>query len=42
MFLNYVIDEIIRVMLTTLALMLRCVQTIWVSVKERPRVGERE
>ncbi len=40
-FLNYVIDKIVRVVLTTLALMLRCVQTICVSVRERPREGER-
>ncbi len=41
-FLNYVTDKIIRVVLTTLAIMLRCVQTMCVSVKERPRAGERE
>ncbi len=41
-FLNYVTDKIIRVVLTTLGLMLRCVQTICVSVRERPRAGERE
>ncbi len=45
-FLNYVTDKIVRVVLrvvlTTLALMLRCVQTICVSVKESPRTGERE
>ncbi len=39
---NYVTDKIIRVALTTLALMLRCVQTISVSVRERQRAGERE
>ncbi len=40
-FLNYVTDKIFRVVLTTLALMLRCVQTICVSVRERPRARER-
>ncbi len=40
--LNYVTDKIVRVVLTTLALMLRCVKTISVSVRERPRAGERE
>ncbi len=39
-FLNYVTDKIVIVVLTTLALMLRCVQTICVSVRERPRAGE--
>ncbi len=39
-FLNYVTDKIVRVVLTTLALMLRCVETICVSVRERPRAGE--
>ncbi len=34
-FLNYVTDKIIRVVLITLALMIRCVQTICVSVRER-------
>ncbi len=41
-FLNYVNDKIIRVVLTTLVLMLRCVQTICASMRERPRAGERE
>ncbi len=41
-FLNYVTDKIVKVVLTTLALMLRCVQTICVSVRERPSAGERE
>ncbi len=41
-FLNNVTDKIVRVVLSTLALLLRCVQTICVSVRERPRVGERE
>ncbi len=41
-FINYVTDKIVRVVLITLALMLRCVQTICVSVRERPRAGERE
>ncbi len=36
-FLNHVTDKIVRVVLTTLALMIRCVQTICVSVRERPR-----
>ncbi len=40
-FLNYVTDKIARVVLILLALMLRCVQTICVSVRERPRAGER-
>ncbi len=42
-FLNYVNAKIVRVVLTTLAIMLRCVQTIiYVSLSERPRAGERE
>ncbi len=36
-FFNYVTDKIIRVVITTLPLMLRCVQTKCVSVRERPR-----
>ncbi len=36
-FVNYVTDKIVRVVLITLSLMLRCVQTICVSVRERPR-----
>ncbi len=39
-FLNYVTDKIFRVVLITLALMIRCVQTICVSARERPRAGE--
>ncbi len=42
-FLNYVTDKIIRVALNTLALMLKCVQTMCVSEGEtesrRERVG---
>ncbi len=43
-YLNYVTDKIVRVVLTTLALMLRCVQTITLcaSLREKPRAGERE
>ncbi len=41
---NYVSDKTVRVVLSTLALMSRCVQTIKLcaSVRERPRAGERE
>ncbi len=41
-FLNYVTDQIFRVVLITLVLMIMCVQTICVSMREGPRVGERE
>ncbi len=41
-FLNYVTDKIVRVVLITLALMIKYVQTICVSVRERQRAGERE
>ncbi len=41
-FLNYVTNKIVREVLTTLVLMLRCVQTITLcaSVRERPSAGE--
>ncbi len=41
-FFNYVTDKIVRVVLITLALMLRCMQTICVSVRKRLRARERE
>ncbi len=41
-FLNYVTNKIVRIVLTTLALMLRCVQTTCMSVRERQRERERE
>ncbi len=34
-FLNYVTDKIVSVVLTRISLMLRCVHTICVSVRER-------
>ncbi len=40
-FLNYVTDKIVRVLLTTLALMLRCVQN-YMYICERERERERE
>ncbi len=41
-FLSYATDKIVRVVLTTLALLLMCVQTIMLcaSVMERPRERE--
>ncbi len=41
-FLNYVTNKIVRVMLTTLALMLRCVQTMCVCEGETECGKERE